>query len=433
MSNQYVRKEIELKETKKMNARSAIVITFGALLLLGTGAISAQFPIKLPKIKVEKPKTEQPKTDGSQPGNIPSTSSSEATSSTYSAPSGKSQYDFVRPTAKPLLVRDSVYIQAVTGSDYWKTPNVKQTSWVPHVRFTVFYDWKESLNYTAEYFNPDGSPWFSEPLEQGRPAADLTVTSQSTRDRPDTILNTKSTIATGLFGIKITNTATGEIAFQGKFKVGKYPIQFSRETKNEYYVDHDWLMPIGTVSFHFSNFTSSDIGVNFPVEVSMWFKKSLGDTDHGLEGRLFYKGQQIATTKPNGREDRASAFGNLSGELHHWRRWEFQWSDRSDREINVDNGGSYHRDNMPKAFFVDKNPGEYTVKVFQKGVQVREAKFTVGTDGRVVDGGYQKPGYLTYHKVLIPVTVIGASEKWNSAAWKTEAFYGNPMVGFPVP
>jgi len=415
-----------------MNARSVIVLTFGSLLLLGTGAVSAQFPIKLPKIKVDKPKVEQPKADIGQPVSAPSTSSG-STSSTYSAPSGKSQYDFVRPTAKPLLVRDSVYIQAVTGSAYWKTPNVKQTSWVPHVRFTVFYDWKESLNYTAEYFNPDGSLWFSEPLEQGRPAADLTVTSQSVRDRPDTILNTKSTIATGLYGIKITNTATGEVAFHGKFKVGKYAIQFSRETKNEYYVDHDWLMPIGTVGFHFANFTSSDIGTNFPIEVSMWFKKSLGDTDHGLEGRLFYKGQQIATTKPNAREDRAGEFAALSSELHHWRRWNFQWSDKADREINVDNGGSYHRDNMPKSFFVDRNPGEYTVKVFHKGVQVREAKFTVGTDGRVVDGGFQKPGYLTYHKVIIPVTIIGAAEKWNASAWKTEAFYGNPMVGFMVP
>lgn len=410
----------------------ALTIALTLIAVFGIQSVTAQFQLKIPKIKVEKPKSEPAKTES--PSAAKSAEIAPAsTSSRYSTPVGKSQYGFVRPTAKPLLVRDSVYIQAVTGREYWKTPNVKQTSWVPHVRFTVFYDWKESLKYTAEYFNPDGSLWFSEPLEQNRPAADLTVTSQSTRNRPDTILNTKSTIATGLYGIKITDTATGEVVFQGKFKVGKYPIQFSRETKNEYYVDHDWLMPIGTVGFHFANFTSGDIGTNFPVEVSMWFKKSLGSTDHGLEGRLFYKGLQIATTKPNAHEDRASEFAALSGDLHHWRRWDFQWSDRADREINVDNGGEYHRDNMPKSFFVDKNPGEYTVKVFHNGVQVREAKFTVGTDGRVVDGGFQKPGYLTFHKVIIPVTIIGPAEKYNAAAWKTEAFYGNPMVGFAVP
>jgi hypothetical protein len=187
-------------------------------------------------------------------------------------------------------------------------------------------------------------------------------------------------------------------------------------------------MPIGTVSFHFSNFSGGDIGVNFPVIVSMWFKKNPG-SDHGLEAKLFYKGQQVATTNQlNGREDRASEFAALSPELHHWKRMEFQWLNEN---VNVDNGGEYHRDNMPKSFFVDRNPGEYTVRVFDKGVQVREAKFTVGSDGRVVDGGYQKPRYLTYHKVIIPVTVMG-DEKWNKTAWKTEAFYGNPLTGFGV-
>ncbi len=418
-----------------MNVRSLAVSAFGTLMMLYAGTISAQFPIKVPKIKVEKPKAEQPRTDTSQPSSSSPTSpavSNTSTTSTYSASSGKSQYDFVRPTANVLLVRDSVYVQAFTHTSYWKTPNQKQASWVPTVRFNVFYDWKAELPYVAEYFNPDGTLWFSEELELGRPSADRTVPVNSMRDTTYKMRDTKASIAAGLYGIKITNSATGEVAFQGKFKVGKFPIQFSRETRNEFYVDHDWLMPIGDVSFHFSNFSGQDIGSNFPVQVGMWFKKALGSTDHGLEGRLFYKGQQIATTKPNEREDRASEFAINSPDLHHWRRWEFQWSDKADREINVDNGGSYHRDNMPKSFFIDKNPGEYTVKVFHKGVQVREAKFTVGSDGRVVDGGYQKPGYLTFHKVLIPVTIIGAAEKWNATAWKTEAFYGNPMTGFAL-
>ena len=99
----------------------------------------------------------------------------------------------------------------------------------------------------------------------------------------------------------------------------------------------------------------------------------------------------------------------------------------------VDNGGTFNRDNYPNAFYVDKNPGGYAVKVYRNGSQVREAYFSVGADGRVLDGGYYKPGYLTYHKVVIPVRVIGTSEKWNPAAWTTEAFYGNPMTGFKMP
>ena len=37
--------------------------------------------------------------------------------------------------------------------------------------------------------------------------------------------------------------------------------------------------------------------------------------------------------------------------------------------------------NYPNAFYVDKNPGDYIVKVYRNGVQVRESSFTVGADG----------------------------------------------------
>lgn len=403
---------------------ASLVFTVGL-----AGLAAAQFPIKIPKM----PKVEKPKTESTQPTNTPSTSAP-STSSRGSA--GKShQYDFIRPTAQVLLVKDSIYIQAETTDDYWKTPGVKTSSWVPKVQFNVFYDWVAELPYVAEYFNPDGSLWFSEDLELGRPAADLAVRSQSKRDTTYKMRDTKSTTATGVYGIKITNSATKEVMFQGKFKIGKFPRPWKGKTSQEFYVDHDWLMPIGTVSFHFSNFSGQDLGQNFPVEVGMWFKKATGSTDHGREAKLFYKGQQIATTgRLQANETRASDTGNLSGELHHWARWDFQWLfDGRVGDVTIDNGGSYHPDNMPKSYFVDRNPGEYTVKVFDKGVQVREAKFTMGADGRIVDGGFHKPGYLTYHKVMIPVTIMAGAEKYNATAWKTEAFYGNPLTGFSVP
>lgn len=405
--------------------------------LLGFGICEtpAQFPIRIPKIKIDKPKPEQPKTESGRPTDGSSTTSTTSASTTYTAPVRKGQYDFIVPTSQALLVKDSVYIQAETHDEYWKTPGKPTSSWVPTVNFSVFYDWQVIVPHLIEYFNPDGSLWFSETLEGDRPTADSTVPFKSNYSNTQKMLAAKSTIATGLYGIKITNKTSGLVAFQGKFKVGKFPRPWKGKTSSEFYVDHDWLMPIGSVSFHFSNFAGQYLGTNFPVVVGMWFKKAIGSTDHGFEARLFYKGQQIATTgRLQANETRASETGNLSGELHHWARWDFQWTfDGNVGNVTMDNGGEYHKDNMPKSFFVDRNPGEYTVKVYQKGVQVREAKFSVGADGRVVDGGYQKPGYLTYHKVIIPVTVIGAAEKYNAAAWKTEAFYDNPMTGFLVP
>jgi hypothetical protein len=35
---------------------------------------------------------------------------------------------------------------------------------------------------------------------------------------------------------------------------------------------------------------------------------------------------------------------------------------------------------------------------------------------------------------MIPVKVVGALDgQWQSTAWKTDAFYGNPLQGFSVP
>ena len=34
-------------------------------------------------------------------------------------------------------------------------------------------------------------------------------------------------------------------------------------------------------------------------------------------------------------------------------------------------------------------------------------------------------------RVIVPVQIIGDQDgQWNRAAWKTEAFYGNPLSGF---
>jgi hypothetical protein len=37
-------------------------------------------------------------------------------------------------------------------------------------------------------------------------------------------------------------------------------------------------------------------------------------------------------------------------------------------------------------------------------------------------------------RVVIPVTVLGTQDgKWDRNAWKTDAFFGNPLAGFTPP
>lgn len=37
---------------------------------------------------------------------------------------------------------------------------------------------------------------------------------------------------------------------------------------------------------------------------------------------------------------------------------------------------------------------------------------------------------LPYHAIVVPVKVVDATEKWDAAVWKTDAFYANPLNGF---
>jgi hypothetical protein len=402
-----------------------------AILLISAVTGSAQFNIKLPKIpKVDK-KAEQTKMDVGRPPD--STNSHTRISSNSVKQKLDKPYPMVEWPDRPQIIWDTLYIQTANHNKYWKMPNQKSTSWVPTIRFDMDYDPnKFSPEYVAEYFNQDGSLWFREELRRAGGGADKQVLFESNSDMTREIRDIKSSIATGVYGFKISEKNSNEILFQGKFKVGKF-LAGSDKNTYEFFVDHDWVMPVGYISFHFSEFLRPNALGGFPLEFNIWFKKDLGPNNHGMEAQLFYKGQQIGTTanyhsmfQPD--EQRASGQGHIySPELHNWRLWKIRW-----QNVIIDNNGPYNDDIRKKSFLVDKNPGEYTVKVFHKGTQVREAKFAVGSNGRIVDQ-YSKPAYLTYHKLIVPVTVIGPAEKYNANAWKTEAFYGNPMSGFASP
>jgi len=58
--------------------------------------------------------------------------------------------------------------------------------------------------------------------------------------------------------------------------------------------------------------------------------------------------------------------------------------------------------------------------------------FAIGADGKIVVPGYMDQMFLPYYRVLLPAKVLGTSEEWDVNAWKSEAFYGNPLAGFAV-
>jgi len=408
-----------------MKQKSFLGLAFIIVILFAFQATSAQFTIKIPKLpKTEKPKQEQSTTDdnGKNQADIITTNQTPKRGS-------ENIYKNQLPTNVPVLLKNSIYVQARTHNEYWKMPNERDhSSWIPMIKFSQFYNNDRQLSYTAEYFNSDGSLWFRETLEQGFRAADWTVSFSSSN--PYERLKTKSTVGTGVYSFKITDQETKEVIYQGKFKVGKFSTGQRPQEKNkfDFFVEHDWLLPFGMVGFpHGDNFETGGL----PLEVSVWLKGMVKAEE--LEGRIFYKGQQINLPQEPGKlngvtdfDERTTEFAAPFAPNNTWKRWRFQW-----HNFRFDNNGTFRREIYPNAHYADKNPGEYTVKIYRNGTQIRELGFSIGADGRIVVPSYSNQIPLPYYRVILPVKILG-TEKRDSLSWKTDAFYGNPLSGFNV-
>lgn len=267
-----------------MRERSVGLLPLVVLVWLSFCGISmAQFTIKLPKIKKEQPKTEQ------------TPNPAEKDQSTGRAVGGFDVLSPPKADSIPRLLRDSLEINVRTESRYWKFPKQDNySSWIPTVKFNVFFDNSVNLRYNAEWTNADGTPWFTEPLRFGSGGADQTVriSSDFSQDFDKT-----STVTTGTYGLKIVNTKNNEIIFQGKFKIAKHPL-FPGDPKYKnsflFYTDNDWLLPTGYVGFQYNDSFESALKPN----VYMWFKGNLDGKD--MEARLYFGNQEIASTDDGG-------------------------------------------------------------------------------------------------------------------------------------
>src|SRR5258705_13272165 len=95
------------------------ILTLVFLLVVSSFApetVSAQFPIKIPKIKTDKPKTEEPRTDNnsSEEQNQPTPSKTVGKTNTFVPP---------KPTSSPVFLFDTLEIKVKSDNKYWKFPN----------------------------------------------------------------------------------------------------------------------------------------------------------------------------------------------------------------------------------------------------------------------------------------------------------------------
>nr|ART36717.1 D602 [uncultured bacterium] len=87
-----------------------------------------------------------------------------------------------------------------------------------------------------------------------------------------------------------------------------------------------------------------------------------------------------------------------------------------------------------KPHYLSENAGEYELKVLRNKKLARSIKFTVGPDGGF-ENGINAANKIGGRRVIVPVMIIGDQDgPWDKSAWRTDAFYGNPLTGFtPAP
>ena len=331
--------------------------------------------------------------------------------------------------AGPTILKASLIVRANRLLRYWQAPDADNYwSWMPELSFVVVGPVNTGSAFFVDFTNEAGAPWYT--VECETPTIDRARWQTIATPAITSHIDKRTTLATGVFGftIRMKNELSGsdQKIMSGKYKVGKFHVGNNLPAfkhQFEYQVDQDWNLPIGYLYFN----TPADQNMP-PLVVSMWFRGELDNTK--LAAYLFYNGKQIASTKEQtgGAAYDSAIFAN-SNEGTRYERWKFSWGQV--RGWNTDTSSA---NNTAQMFFLAANPGEYEVKVLRDGDLARSAKFTVGADGRLVDNGITQKSSLGGLAMILPVKVIGAGDgQWDVNAWKTDAFYGNPLTGFAAP
>jgi len=331
--------------------------------------------------------------------------------------------------AAPVLLKRTIEVTPKRFLRYWKNPKAAEPvyntySWIPRVQFDVLGPIEAGEKLYVEFDTPDGKPWMKVNMRTPEIGDDIweTIKADSVDDSE---LEKQAILGEGVFSfrIKMKNALNGTDAtlFSGKFKVGTFLLDQKipdYKNKKDFFIDYDWHLPM---AYLWLNPQSDENVPQLATQICL-----RGEVDSAkLEAYLFYNGKQIAkqTASSNSRKQ---IFSSTADEpSHRWQIWEFSFP--TVRGFNKSESNSDFSSN----FFLDKNPGEYEIKVMRDNQLSRSIKFTVGKDGKIVDNNVAKQANLGGVRMIVPAKILGTGDgRFNAGAWQSEALFYNPLSGF---
>jgi len=332
---------------------------------------------------------------------------------------------------QPTLLKRTIQITPRRFSRWWKNPNAAEPvyntySWVPEIFFDVLGPIEGGSKLYVEFDMPDGKPLIKYNMLTPELENDVWETIKM-ESIDDSELEKKAILSEGVFPfrIKLKNALAGtdKVIFSGKFKVGTYLLDQKipeYKGKKDFYVDYDWQLPLAYL------WLNPQIDENVPPLATQICLR--GDVKHEkLEAYLFYGGKQISKQPASSYALMRTMTSAADEPSHRWTIWEFTFINA--RGFNRDTSVN----DYSALFFLDKNPGEYEIKIMRENQLARSIKFTVGKDGRIMDTGIARQANLGGVRMIFQAQISGTGDgNYNVAAWQTETLFFNPLAGFKV-
>lgn len=333
--------------------------------------------------------------------------------------------------AAPTVAKDSLLVNAHTLSAYKK--DYDKSSWVPRISFRVNGPIPSGGQLYADFSIPGGSA-ISFDCQTQETAAGRTY---STDCGGSAVPDEKGTTYTGKVSFKIglRNELAGTdiTVFKGSANIAKVHTNEAgpkAKFKFVYYVDEDWNLPIGYVYLK-----PADVaGWKAPTfQAAFWVR---GEA-YNFQPHLFYQGKEVGKMFYQGDEvGKASCESEVETEVTQqvdptvpqkakWARVTCDFPSVRAWDKTGEKPGMFG-----EIYSMAKNPGDYELKVLWNNHLARSLKFKVGPDGKYLST-IASSNKLGSERAIVPVQILGDQDgKWNKGAYKTDAFYGNPLTGF---